>query len=176
MPHHTDQDLERTVASWLEALQCPFRPVEDEHVAWRYEVRYPLWRNDHIMHVAGVPGPVPSLAIASITRMSPRHLQRFSALADEEKRVFLFGLRHTLNTPEVDFELKGATGLECPEAFQVSVRRFADGLSLDSFARSIGAVYKAELSAIWFIQESLDQDPATPPVFFDLRGSDLPEA
>lgn len=176
MAHDIADNLQQTVASWLEALQCPFRPVDDPNVAWRYEVKYPVWRDDHIMHVAGVPGPVPSVAIASITRMSPRHLQRFEGLPDEDKRVFLFGLRHTLNTPDVDFELKGATGLNCPEAFQVSVRRFVDGLSLDSFARSIGAVYKAELGAIWFIQESLDQDPAQPPVFFDFGGADLPEA
>lgn len=170
------QDLQQTVASWLEALQCEFRPVDDPRVDWRYEVKYPSRRDDHVMHVAGVPGPVPSIAIASITRMSPRHEQRYSGLPDEEKRVFLFGLRHTLNTPEVDFELKGPGGLGCPEAFQVSVRRFIDGLTLDSFARSLGAVYKTELSAVWFIQETLDQDPTTPPVFFDFDGADLPEA
>lgn len=169
-------DLQGTVASWLEALQCEFRPVEDSRVAWRYEVKYPARRDDHVMHVAGVPGPVPSLAIASITRMSPRHLQRFAGLSDDEKRVFLFGLRHTLNTPDVDFELKGAGGLECPEAFQVSVRRFIDGLSLDAFARSLGMVYKVELSAVWFVQETLDQDTSIPPVFFDFEGADLPEA
>lgn len=170
------QDLQQTVASWLEALQCEFKPVDDPAMDWRYEVKYPSRRHEHIMHVAGVPGTVPSLAIASITRMSERHIQRFSGLPDDEKRVFLFGLRHTLNTPEVDFELKGAGGLECPEAFQVSVRRFEDGLSLDEFARSLGAVYKVELSAVWFIQETLDQDPTSPPVFFDFGEADLPEA
>lgn len=176
MSHDLDDNLQQTVASWLEALRCPFRLVDDPHVAWRYEVKYPVGRDDHIMHVAGVPGAVPSLAIASITRMSPRHLERFDGLPDVDQRAFLFGLRHTLNTPDVDFELKGAGGLTCPEAFQVSVRRFVDGLSLDSFARSLGAVYKTELSAIWFIQESLEHDPETPPVFFDFGRGELPEA
>ena len=97
-------------------------------------------------------------------------------MPDDEKRVFLFGLRHTLNNSEVDFELRGAGGLACPEAFQVSVRRFVDGLSLDAFARSLGAVYKTELSAIWFIQETLDADHPSPPVFFDFGGTDIPEA
>ena len=143
---------------------------------WRFEVKYPGRRSSHVMHVAGVPGPAPSIAIASVTRVSDRHLQRFAALPDDEKRVFLFGLRHTLNHVEVDFELRGGGGLECPEAFQVSVRRFADGLTLDHFARSIGAVYKIELSAVWFIQETLDQDPTTPPVLFDFGETDIPEA
>ncbi len=169
-------DLKDTVASWLEALQCNHREVEDAHMAWRFEVRYPARRDDHVMHVAGVPGTVPSLVIVSVTRMSERHLQRFEGMPDDEKRVFLFGLRHTLNSPDVDFELRGAGGLSCPEAFQVSVRRFVDGLSLDEFARSIGAVYKTELSAIWYIQETLDADPTNPPVFFDFGGSDIPEA
>lgn len=170
------QDLKETVASWLEALQCEYRSVDDAQMEWRYEVRYPPRRPDHVMHVAGVPGPMPSLAIASVTRMSPRHRQRFEGLPDDEKRVFLFGLRHSLNDPLVDFEMRGGGGLECPEAFQVSVRRFEDGLTLDSFARSVGAVYKVELGAVWYIQETLDREPGMPPVFFDLAGSDIPEA
>ena len=168
--------LKDTVASWLEALPCQYREVEDENVEWRFEIRYPARRSDHIMHVAGIPGPHPSLVIVSVTRLSDVHRQRYEGLPDDEKRVFLFGMRHTLNRPEVDFELRGPGGLACPEGFQVSVRRFADGLTLDSFAYSVGTVYKAELSAIWFIQESLDQDPTTPPVFFDFGGTDIPEA
>lgn len=169
-------DLKETATSWLAALGCEHREVEDAHMEWRYEVRYPARRDDHLMHVAGVPGPVESLVIVSVTRMSERHLQRFEGMPDDEKRVFLFGLRHTLNSSEVDFELRGAGGLTCPEAFQVSVRRFADGLTLDQFAHSMGAVYKTELSAIWYIQETLDADPSTPPVFFDFGGTDIPEA
>lgn len=168
--------LKETAARWLSALPCQFREMEDATVDWRFEIRYPARRPDHVMHVAGIPGPEPSLVIVSVTRLSERHVQRYEALPDDEKRVFLFGLRHTLNRPEVDFELRGPGGLGAPEAFQVSVRRFADGLTLDSFAFSLGAVYKAELSATWFIQESLDQDPAHAPVFFDFAGTDIPEA
>ena len=169
-------DLKTTAASWLDALQCEYRSVDDPVMDWRIEVKYPARRTDHLMHVAGVPGPVASLIIVSVTRMSERHIQRFQSMPDDEKRVFLFGLRHTLNNSEVDFELRGAGGLVCPEAFQVSVRRFVDGLTLDAFARSLGAVYKTELSAIWFIQETLDADHSSPPVFFDFAGTDIPEA
>ncbi len=170
-------DLREATRSWLEALECEFRSVDDEQMEWHFEVRYPVRRPDHVMHVAGVRGPVPSIAIASVTRLSDRHLQRFSGLPDDEKKVFLFGLRHTLNHPEVDFELKGADGgLACPTAFQISVRRFEDGLSLDEFARSMGAVYKIELSAIWFIQETLEQEPMGPAVMFDFEGQHIPEA
>lgn len=169
-------ELKDTIATWLAALPCEAREVDDPNVEWRYEIRYPARRPDHIMHVAGVPGPAPSIVIVSVTRLSERHRQRYEGLPDDEKRVFLFGLRHTLNRPEVDFELRGPGGLGCPEAFQVSVRRFVDGLSLDSFAFSLGAVYKAELSTIWFIQESLDQDPSAAPIFFDFDGADIPEA
>ena len=168
--------LKDTVASWLDALPCQYQEMDDDNVDWRFEIRYPARRPDHVMHVAGVPGPADSIVIVSVTRLSDRHRQRYEALPDDEKRVFLFGMRHTLNRPEVDFELRGPGGLDCPEAFQVSVRRFWDGLTLDSFAYSLGAVYKAELSAIWFIQESLDQDPSTPPIFFDFEGAEIPEA
>jgi hypothetical protein len=169
--------LHDAAKSWLEALECEFRSVEDPQMEWHLEVKYPARRSDHVMHVAGVRGSLPSIAIASVTRLSDRHLQRFAGLPDDEKKVFLFGLRHTLNSPDVDFELKGADGgLSCPTAFQVSVRRFEDGLSADEFARSIGAVYKVELSAIWFIQETLEQEPTGPTVMFDFEGQDIPEA
>jgi hypothetical protein len=41
----------------------------------------------------------------------------------------------------------------CPTAFQLSIARFEDGLTLDSFAQSVGKVFKTELNAIWVFQE-----------------------
>jgi hypothetical protein len=167
---------EEKIVGWLGVIGCEPRPVEDAHMEWHYEFDYPKGRR-HRMHVAGVPGPEPSVAVVSLTRVSEQHIERFRALPDEGKRAFLFGLRRALNHPEVDFEMRGrAQGLDCPESFQVSVRRFADGLTLDGFALTVGRIYKVELNAIWYIQEALEGRRVTPKTVFPFDRSNMPEA
>lgn len=170
-------DLRESVEGWLRALGCQYRPVPDPQMVWHLEVQYPPGRPDHFLHVAELKGTVPSLVIASLTRVSDQHVEVFNGLPVDEQRAFLFGLRHTLNSPEVDFELQGmSSGPSCPRAFQVTARRFVDGLTLDAFARSIGSVYKGELSGIWFIQENLEHDSFGPAVVFDFERSSMPQA
>jgi hypothetical protein len=51
--------------------------------------------------------------------------------------------------------------LSCPAAFQITATRYEDGLSLDSLARTVSSVYKAELAAIICAQQHLGrQGPA----------------
>lgn len=170
--------LRESAEKWIEALGCEHRTVDDPQMKWHLEVRYPAGRPDnHVIHVAGLPGPAASLIVASRIRIAENHRKAVEALPADERRAFIYGLRDALNRGDVDFELHPpAPGAACPEGFQVSMRRFADGLSYDEFARTIGAVYKAELSGIWFIQEVLEQDSAGPTVVFDFERSNIPEA
>lgn len=169
-------DLRTRVEGWLEALGC--KPVEqpDAATAWRLGFEYPVGTG-HRMLVAGLGGGAPSIVVASVVTLSPEHLERFEGLFDEDKRIFLSGLRRALNRLEVDFRLAGMQGpLSCPGSFQVSVRRFDGGLTLDAFAYSVGAVYKTELDAVWYIQDSLASSEEGPVVHFDFNSSDLPQA
>lgn len=172
-------DLQESAKKWIEALGCDHKDVEDSQTKWHLEVAYPVGRPDnHLMHVAGLPGPAASLIVASRIRISEQHQKAVEALPADERRAFMYGLRDALNRGHVDFEFHPpAPGAACPAGFQVSMRRFADGLNYDEFARTIGSVYKAELSGIWFIQEALEQDslPA-PSVVFDFERSNMPEA
>ncbi len=59
-----------------------------------------------------------------------------------------------MNSIDVDCQAEGVDGpLSCPTAFVLSIARFEDGLTLDSFAQSDGKVFKTELNAIWVFQE-----------------------
>ena len=170
--------LRESALKWIEALGCEHRVVEDPQTEWHLEVRYPVGRPDnHRMHVAGLPGPAASLIVASRIGFSKEHRNAVEALPADERRGFIVGLRDTLNRGHVDFELHPPTpGSACPSGFQVTMRRFADGLNYDEFHRTMGSVYKAELAGIWFIQEALQKDTLGPSVVFDFERSNIPEA
>lgn len=169
------QELKVRVEEWLAAMGC--EPVErdDPTTRWHLAFEYPMG-SGHRMLVAGIRGPAEALVVASVVSISPQHLEAFEELNIDERRSFVFGLRHSLNSLETEFQLNGMESpLTCPSSFQVSARRFPDGLSLDSFARSVGAVYKTELAGIWHIQEWLG-GPAGPLQSFPLDLEDLPQA
>ncbi len=142
---------------------------------WHLDFEYPVG-SGHRMLVAGLRGSAEAVIVASVVSISPGHLEGFESLIPEDKRAFLFGFRRTLNFLELEFQLSGMSGpLTCPTSFQVSARRFEDGLSLDEFARSVGAVYKAELEGIWYIQEWLGAFQG-PVAHFEMDADDLPQA
>jgi hypothetical protein len=108
------------------------------------------------MHVVGPKACPTALVIATATDVSREHYQVFETLDDDGKAEFLWELRRTLNHTEVDFKLEGVSAvLDCPTLFQVSVTRFADGLNMDSFARSMSMVFHTELNATWLVQRYL---------------------
>jgi hypothetical protein len=89
---------------------------------------------------------------------SPEHLELFGTFENEDKQAFLNDLQSTLNREFVEFQFEGAgTGLSCPTAFLITAIRYDDGLSLDSLARTVSSVYKAELAGISCVQQKLGQ-------------------
>lgn len=163
------------VEEWLTAMGVEPEEREDPAARWHLGFEYPAG-SGHRMLVAGVRGPADAIVIASVVSISPQHLEIFEELTIDERRSFVFGLRHALNSLETEFQLNGMDSpVSCPASFQVSSRRFPDGLGLDSFARSVGAVYKTELAGIWHIQEWLGE-PAGPIQPFPMDMEDLPQA
>ena len=64
--------------------------------------------------------------------------------------------RFSMSGVAPDFKLEGVSAvLDCPTLFQVSVTRFADGLNMDSFARSMSMVFHTELNATWLVKRYL---------------------
>jgi len=162
--------MERTaVEQWLKSLGCTPTEQQDFTSNWHLEFDYPP-KTPHRMHVASPKALELATVIASRTQISPEHLEAFSNLDEDGKEEFLWDLRHCLNSVAVDFRVEGASGpMDCPTTFQISINKFPDGLTLDSFAYSIGAVYKTELDAIWFVQQHLGGKSYGPGNRFDFK-------
>jgi hypothetical protein len=157
------------VEEWLRLIGCTPTETADPQSTWHVSFDYPA-RSPHRMDVAN-PATVPSAAvIVTGIELAPQHLQNFANLDDEAKESFLWSLRQKVNCPEVEFQFFNVTQrLDCPSKIQFSVVRFADGLTMDSFARSLAAVFKTELGAIWLVEEHLGGGEVGPGRRFDFK-------
>lgn len=173
----THDELRDRVERWLRDLGLEPMERPDARSRWHLAFEYPSGSGNYML-AASPDVEVPSVVVASVVRLADQHLRTFDELADGEKHAFLFGLRRALNQLEADFRLNDMEGpLACPRSFQVSARRFPDGLSLDGFARTVGSVFKTQLEGIWYVQERLEErSSGDVTVFFDLSGEDMPQA
>jgi hypothetical protein len=143
------------VEGWLRKMGVTPKPVADPATLWHFEFDFPVNRQ-HTMHAVCPVGTPDGVVIASKIDVDKVHLQTFDALDSDAKEEFLWELRKTLNTPRVDFTMEGVAGpMDCPTAIQTSAVRFFDGVTLDSFARTVSCVFKAELAAVWVINRYL---------------------
>jgi hypothetical protein len=92
---------------------------------------------------------------------SPVHMEVFKTLEETARTQFWQRMRDTLNREFVEYQLDGTPPSECPRMLRVTAIRFDDGLSLDSFARSISSVCKAAASAVAHFTDQLG-DPNAP--------------
>jgi hypothetical protein len=74
---------------------------------------------------------------------APEHMTAFKELSEERRKEFWTQLRATLNREWVEYQIEGVAIAECPKTVRVSAVRFDDGLTLDSFARTMSSVCKA---------------------------------
>lgn len=143
------------IEEWLRLIGCTPTEASDPQSQWNLSFDYPV-RSPHRMHVVS-PVALPAAAvIATGFELTPQHLQNFAKLDDEEKERFLWSLRQKVNCAEVEFQFFDVNQrLDCPSKIQFSIVRYSDGLTMDSFARSLGAVFKTELGTIWLVEEHL---------------------
>lgn len=143
------------VEGWLRTIGCT--PVEDQdpQAVWHVHIDYPI-KTPNMLHVV-VPAQNPeAVVIASLLEVAPIHLTAFEALDQDAQADFLFELRRTLNTVDTDFQFEGQSHpQDCPRRIQISAVRYPDGLTLDGFARSLSAVFKAQLNAGMLVQHHL---------------------
>lgn len=143
------------IETWLRDIGIDPNPVTDPEMHWRFDVNYPTG-SPHRMHVVNPKARPRAVAIISRCAISAEHHAAFQELDGEAKLDFARELQATLNREFVEFTFQGVEqGLLCPTGFQVEAMRYDDALSLDSLARSISSVYKAELAAIWCVQRHL---------------------
>ncbi len=163
------ETLQANTEGWLRKLGATPVALEDATADWHFQIDYPA-RTPHQIHVVGPKGQEGAVVIASATAVSPEHLKAFEELDDDSKSSFLWELRSTLVAPYTEFILEGVTGeLVCPTRFQITTTRWEDGLSMDSFARSVSSVYKTELAGIMVIQRHLGGRGFGSPGRFDFK-------
>ena len=92
---------------------------------------------------------------------APAHTQVFKTLDEATRTQFWQKMRDTLNREFVEYQLDGNPPSDCPKMVRVTAIRFDDGLTLDSFARSIASVCKAAASAVALYTDRLG-DPNAP--------------
>jgi hypothetical protein len=161
--------VEDRVVEWIRAVGCEPKPQKDPNALWHMQFDYPT-RSGQLMGVVAPIANPRAVIIATGLQTSPEHLQAFASLEDDGKKDFLWELRRALNRIETDFMAEGATSpLECPKRIQISVVKYDDGLTLDSFAHAMGAVYKTKLAVIWTFQEHLDAEGNSPGRRFDFK-------
>lgn len=143
--------LRANVQKWLRAMGSEAVPVDDPSAFWHYVFNNPAGGSP--LDVMAPREQADSLVIFARVGVERAQLDAFARLPDAHKAEFIYLLRRTLNTVDVDFQMEGVTAaLDCPTAIVVSTVRYEDGLNLDSFSRSVGAVFKTVLNALWTVE------------------------
>ena len=148
------------IEGWIKDMGCHPRKVPVGNANWNFEVDYPV-STPHRMVVLN-PVTAPRAVIIGVkVEFSPEHVGAFGLLEDYDKQKFMDDLQATLNREFVEFTFDDGvpiTGLSCPKSFQITAIRYEDGLSLDSFARTVSSVYKTEFAALMCVQRHLRGD------------------
>lgn len=147
--------LRQRVEGWISRLGSTPVEIEDQNTSWHLKFDYPA-KSQSMMHAVQPDGQNGMLILAFGVDVVHDHLEAFDELDAESQVEFLWELREAINLVDVDFKLEGIDKEgQCPKHMQISATRYDDGLNMDSFARSVGAVYKTFLKGAWTFQQHL---------------------
>jgi hypothetical protein len=143
------------IEGWLQDMSLGATRRTDPASNWMLEFTVP-GANPLVVNVVN-PKSVPR-AIMFICGLaaSPGHEVAFNALDESSKKKFWQQLRAVMSREYVEFQAEGAM-TECPKSVRVTAVRFDDGLSLDSFGRTLSSVCKACGDAIAYFTEHLGE-------------------
>ena len=161
--------LREKIDGWIRRLGSTVTGVDDPEAEWHLRFDYPA-RSPHTMHAAQPKGQDGAVLLAFVLDVSHEHLEAFEELDADSQRKFLWDLGETINVIDVDFRMEGIEKEgDCPRRIQLMATRYADGLTMDSFARSVGAIFKTFLNAVWTVQRHLAPESSGPGGRFDFK-------
>ena len=147
------------IEGWLQDMALATTRRTDASSNWMLEFTVP-GPNPLVVNVVN-PKAVPRAVMFVCGLMpAPGHDAAFKALDEERRKQFWQQLRTTLTREFVEFQAEGVV-TECPKSVRVTAVRFDDGLTLDSFGRTLSSVCKACSDAIAHFTEYLG-DPGAP--------------
>jgi hypothetical protein len=152
----TDLATSTFIEGWLRDLSLTPTQRPDGLNTWNVEFTV-TGTPSFIMNVVN-PKSFPR-AIMLICGMTPAPAQvaAFQRLDQAHRLEFWKDLRAVLNREYVEFHLEGIAVVECPKALRVTAMRFDDGLTLDSFARSLSSVCKTCSDIVVLFSERLGE-------------------
>jgi hypothetical protein len=138
---------QQQIENWLR--QIGTQPVSVAAAAgneWRLQFTFPPGSQQTLSCFAPQ-NPAGATVIAVNYPLSPAEAA-FDSLSTAAKNAFLLELRATLTRDHLFHDISpGASPQSCPRTFGVFDVRFDDGLTLDSFARSVMTVNNTGLAA-----------------------------
>jgi hypothetical protein len=147
MLNKTDLSTPDAIEGWLHDLGLKCIRRTDAASNWALEFTI-LGPNPLVLSAVNPKSVARAVMLVCAMNAAPEHVERFKTLEESERRKFWQGMRDTLNREYVEFQIDGSPPSECPKSLRVTAIRFDDGLSLDSFARSIASVCKAAAAAV----------------------------
>jgi hypothetical protein len=138
---------QQQVESWLRQLGCAPGAVKSiEGNEWQMQFLFPPGSQQNMACFS--PRTPAGATVISVNYPLGRGEAAYDALSDIQKGAFLQELRLVLSRDYLYHDIApGSTPTACPRSFAVFDMRFDDGLTLDSFARSIIAVSNTALAA-----------------------------
>jgi hypothetical protein len=153
---------QQQIETWLRQLGCaPTGAKAGEVNEWTYQFVFPPGSQQNMAVFA--PRTPAGSTVISVNYPLGQGEAAFDGLSDLKKAAFLQELQLTLSRDHLYHDLaRGSTATASPRSFAVFDMRFDDGLTLDSFARSIISVSNAALAANVCCARHLFPAPAMP--------------
>lgn len=141
------------IEGWLQDLAMTSARRNDPQSNWALEFTVPS-QSPLVLNVVN-PKVLPR-AIMFVCGMlaAPGHETAFKTLDEARRLEFWRQLRTILSREFVEFQAEGVV-TECPKTIRVTACRFDDGLTLDSFARTMTSVCKAIADAMNHFTDNL---------------------
>lgn len=149
------------ISGWLKDMGLSPTPAPDPNGNWHFAVAIPPNQNERKVEVFGNKDMPRAVFIGANTVISPEHVATLMALDSDAKRQFATDLMTALNREFVEYNVEYEPVTGDVKNFVVTAVRYDDGLTLDSFARTVSSVFKAQIAGIQCVQQHLGG--TTPP-------------
>ena len=161
---------QQQVENWLRQLGCKPTAVSSvEGNAWQLQFVFPPGSQQTLACFA--PRVPEGSTVISVNYPLAQGEAAYDALTEAQRMIFIQDLRSVLSRGHLYHDVSpGTKPGACPRSFAVFDMRFDDGLTLDSFARSIIAVSNAALAAnlccarhLMAARMTASAEPSSPP-------------
>ena len=140
--------IQDKVQKWLSDEGLFRQKVPDDNTNFHFIINYP---EGHVLDVIQPKGKEDLIVVGCATNVSPEHLSKINAMADDKKEKFIWDFRFLLNAQFVDFQLEHPNNVL--QSFVITEEIYEDGLSKDRLISTIKKIFRAKLQGIWRIQE-----------------------